>query len=96
MFYSVGQQIRPQTRVHYFVKSKSIYNFFAGRFTGKFAGKWLLRNPATPCICCQTTNLSLVACFLTLVLSQGRRVATYLRSGGVVYKQIKKGLLLCL
>ena len=46
MFYSVGQQIRPQTRVHYFVKSKPIYNFFAGRFPGQFIVKWVLKIPS--------------------------------------------------
>jgi len=67
-------------------------NFFTGRFLGKFAVKWILKIPL---------HLAYVATLPrdTLIMSakhaindklQGS-VATYLRRGGVVNNQIKKG-----
>jgi len=69
--------------------------FFTGRFLGKFAVKWILKIPL---------HLAYVATLPrdTLIMSakhaindklQGS-VATYLRRGGVVNNQIKKGLVL--
>ena len=54
------------------------------------------KNPITPCVCCHTTwriiNIKKQATNDALPGS----VATYLRCGGVVNNQIKKGLLLTL
>jgi len=41
--YGVGQKVRPQIRGHNSVESQPIYNFFTGRFHGKFAVNRLLK-----------------------------------------------------
>jgi len=71
-------------------------NVFTGRFLGKFAVKWILKVPphlayvATPP--CETLMSAKQAINNKL---QGT-AATYLKCGGVVNNQIKKGLLLSL
>jgi len=69
-------------------------NFFTGRFLSKFAVKWILEIPPhiayVATLHCETLLSAIQAINDTL---QGS-VATYLRCGGVVNNQIKKGLLL--
>ena len=79
-----------------FAKYSPILIFFTFRLINKPFLIWLLTTPphrkyaaTLPC------NLSLMACFADINVSQGS-VATYLRCGGVVNNQIKKGLLLSL
>jgi len=71
-------------------------NFFTGRFLGKFAVKWILKIPP---------HLAHVATLLCETLMSAKQaindklqgsIATYLRRGGVVDNQLKKGLLLSL
>jgi len=70
--------------------------FFTGRFLGKFAVKWILKLPP---------HLSRVATLPCKTLMSAKQaindklqsnVTAYLRCGGVVNKQIKKGSLLSL
>ena len=72
------------------------FNFFTGRFLGKFAVKWILKIlPHLACVAtlpCETIMSAKQAINDKL---QGS-VATSLRCGGVVNNQIKKGLLLSL
>jgi len=69
-------------------------NFFTGRFLGKFVVKWILNIPPhlayVATIPCETLMSAKQA---IIDILQGS-VATYLRCGGVVDNQIKKGLLL--
>ena len=67
-------------------------NFFTERFLGKFEVKWFIRISTTPCICCHASTWN---------INVGKRaindrllgsMATYLRCGGIVNNQIKKGL----
>jgi len=67
---------------------------FTGRFLGKFVVKWILKIPQrlayVATLTCETFMSTKQAINDKLQLS----VATHLRSGGVVNKEIKKGLLL--
>jgi len=71
-------------------------NFFAGRFLGKLAVKWISKIP--PHLTCVAT----LPCETLMSSNQAINdklqsiVATYLRCDGVVNNQIKKGLLLSL
>jgi len=69
--------------------------FFAGRFLGKFAVKWILKVPlllayvaTLPCETLTSENKRLAINYKVVVI--------YLTCGGVVNNQIKKGLLLSL
>ena len=78
----------------------SIFNrfkkFFAGRFPGKFAVKWISKIPP------HLAYIATLPCETSISAKQAINdklqgsVATYLRSGGVVNNQIKKGLSLTL
>ena len=61
--------------------------FFNGRFLGKFAVKWISKIPP---------HVAYVATLQAIDDKLQGSVATYLRCGGVVNNQIKKGLLLTL
>jgi len=72
------------------------FNFFTGRFLGKFAVKWILKIPP------HLAHIAALACETLMSAKQVINdklqgdIATYLRCGGVVNNQIKKGLLLSL
>jgi len=69
---------------------------FSGRFLGKFAAKWILQIPP------QLAHFATLPCETLMPAKQAINdklqgsVAAYLRCGGVVNNQIKKGLLLSL
>ena len=81
----------PQIHDHNSVKS---YNFFTGRFLSKFAVKWILN------IALHLAYVATLPCETLMSAKQAINdklqgsVATYLRCGGVVDNQIKKGLVL--
>ena len=70
--------------------------FFTGKFLGKFAVKWISKIPPylayVVTLPCETLMSAKQATNDKLQSSE----ATYIRCGGVVNKQIKKGLLLSL
>ena len=53
-----------------------------------------IKNPIAPCTCCYTTTLSAKQALNEKLHGNVDYVATYLRCGGVLNNQIKKGLLL--
>jgi len=53
-------------------------------------------NPTAPCICCYTTCETLISAKQAINDKLQSSIATYLRCGGVVNNQLKKGLLLSL
>ena len=53
-----------------------------------------IKNPTSPCVCCYTPCETLMSAKRAINNKLQGSVATYLRCGGVVNKQIKKGLLL--
>ena len=55
-----------------------------------------VKNPTAPCICCYTTLWNINVAKQAINDKLQGKVATYLRCGGVVYNQSKKGLLLSL
>jgi len=55
-----------------------------------------IKNPTAPCICCYTTLWNINVSKKALNDKLQGSVATYLRCGGIVNNQIKKGLLLSL
>jgi len=55
-----------------------------------------IKNPTAPCICCYTTSWNINSAKQAVNDKLQGSVAAYLRCGGVVNKQIKKGLLLSL
>jgi len=71
-------------------------NFFTGRFLGKFAVKWTLK------IAPHVAHVATLLCETLMSAKQAINdklqgsIATYLRRGGVVDNQLKKGLLLSL
>jgi len=84
----------PQIHDHNSVKSYPIYNFFTGRFLSKFAVKWILN------IALHLAYVATLPCETLMSAKQAINdklqgsVATYLRCGGVVDNQIKKGSVL--
>ena len=85
----------PQTHEHEFCQFLSdLRNFFTGRFLGKFAVKWISKIPPhlvyVATLPCETLMSAKQAINDKL---QGS-VAAYLRCGGAVNNQIKKGLFL--
>jgi len=96
VIYRVDKKLRPQTRGHNSVKSEPIFKIFVtGRFPGKFSVKCsLLKVPVHLAYCCHTFlwNRNVVKQAINDKL-QGS-VAKYLKCGGVVNNQSKKGLLL--
>jgi len=65
-------------------------NFFNGRFLGKFAVKWVSKISSIATLPCE----ALMSAKQTINDKLQGSVATYLRCGGVINNQIKKGLLL--
>ena len=55
-----------------------------------------IKNPTAPCICCYTTCETLMSAKQAIDDKLQRSVDTYLRCGGAINNQIKKGLLLSL
>jgi len=82
----------PQTHDHNSVKSlHDLQNFVTGRFF------WVnLQYPTAPYTCCYTSLSNINASKKALNDKLQGSVAAYLRCGGVVHNQIKKGLLLSL
>jgi len=85
----VGQKAGPKTHNHNSVVSQR----FTGRFIGKFAAKWILKIPP------QLAYVATLPCETLMSAKQTKNnklqssVAAYLRCGGVVNDQIRKGLL---
>jgi len=98
--YSTGwAKKRPQTHDHKIIILSNLNRFtifFTGRFLSKYAVKWISNIPPhlayVATLPCETIMSTKQAINDKL---QGS-VATYLRCGGVVNSQIKKGLLLSL
>jgi len=69
-------------------------DFFTGRFLSEFAVKWILNIPS------HLTYVATLPCETLMSAKQAINgklqgsVATYLRCGGILNNQIKKGLLL--
>ena len=85
----------PQTHGHNSVKSQPILKvFFTGRFPGKFVVKSILKfSPHLAYVATLPCETSVSAKQAINDQLQGS-VAAYLRCGGVVNNQIKKGLIL--
>jgi len=97
--YRVGQRTGPQTHHYNSVKSYRFRKFFSWRFLGKFAVKCILKIPPhLAFVATQLYNINKCKTLLTAKQAINNKlqgsVAAYLRCGGVVNNQIKKGLLL--
>jgi len=90
----VVQKSGPRTHDHNYVKSLPIYNFFTGRFLSKFAVKWILNIPPHLAYVATLPCETLMSEKQTIIDELQGSVVAYLRCGGVVNNQIKKGLLL--
>ena len=66
------------------------------KFLGKFVVKWILKLPPHLAFVAKLPYETLVSSQLAINDKLQGSVATYLRCGGVVTNQIKKGLLLSL
>jgi len=96
-FYRVGQTKRGHRLMTIILSNLNRFTkFFTGRFLGKFAVKCILKIPL---------HLAYVATLPCATLMSAKQVindklqdsvATYLRCGGLINNQIKKGLLLSL
>ena len=71
-------------------------NFFAGRFPGKFAVKWISKVPSHLAYVATLPCETLMSAKQAINDKLQSSVVTYLRCGWVVNNQIKKGLLLSL
>ena len=67
-----------------------------GRFLGKFVIKWILKIPPHLAYAARLPCETLMSAKLAINDKLQGSVATYLRCGGIVNKQIRKGLLLSL
>ena len=72
----------------------NVRNFFTGRFLGKFAVKWISKMPPHLAHIATLPFETLMSAKQAINDKLQGSVATYLRFGGVVNKQIKKGLML--
>jgi len=72
------------------------HNPFTGWFLSKFCSKTVMKSSTTPSICYHTTLWKINVRKQVINDKLQGSVATYLRCGGVVNNQIKKGLLLSL
>ena len=70
--------------------------FFTGRFIGKFVVKWILKIPPHLAYVTTLPYKTLISAKQKIRDKLQGSVATYLRYGGVLNNQIKKGLLLSL
>jgi len=87
------QQQQPQQQQHRF---QGWCAFFTGRFLGKFVVKWILKIPAHLAFVATLPCETLMSAEQAINDKLQGTVATYLRCGGVVNNQIRKGLLLSL
>jgi len=69
-------------------------NFFTGRFLSKFAVKWILKIPPLLAYVATLPCETLMSAKQAIIDKLQDSVATHLRCGRVVNKQIKNGLLL--
>ena len=69
-------------------------NFFTGRFLSKFAVKWILKIPPLLAYVATIPCETLMSAKQAIIDKLQDSVATHLRCGRVVNKQIKNGLLL--
>ena len=69
-------------------------HFFTGRFLSKFAVKWILNTSPQLAYVATLPCETLMSAKQVIIDKLQSSVATYLRSGGVINNQIKKGLLL--
>ena len=91
----MGQKVGPQARDYSvkFIQSTRFKFFFRWKIPRKICSLMAIKHPTAPCVCCYTTLMSAKQAINDEL--QGS-VATYLRCGGVVNNQIKKGSFLSL
>ena len=87
-----GPKAGPLTRNHNSIKSSPILKKkFTGRFLRKFAVKWILKIPPHLAYVATLPRETLMPSKQAINYKLQCSVATYLRCGGVVNNQIKKG-----
>jgi len=92
--YRVGQKTGPQTHDNKLSTLNRFSKFFSGRFLGKFAVKWVSKIPLRIAYVATLPCETLMSAKQAINDKLQGSVATYLRCGVIVNKQIKKGLLL--
>ena len=92
--YRVGQKTGPQTHDNKLSILNRFSTFFSGRFLRKFAVKWVSKIPLHIAYVATLPCETLMSAKQAINDKLQGSVATYLRCGVIVNKQIKKGLLL--